>query len=240
LLEDADKNRVKALVVFGSIFGFFGLGMVIGAALSFSNTQDFLLVARTAPGKIVALEPVRSKNGYVYHPVAEFQVDGFIHHHRSASGSNPAAFNVGDQVEIYYDPKNPERARIHSFMELWGLAAILGGMGSLFSALALGVFGRLIFLARMKKWLLQNGRPIEAKVSQVRLNTSIRVNGRNPWVIDCQWEDELGRVHVFTSEWLWFNPSEWVPQGSTIQVLIDPAKPKRHFVVLPQTLPKAA
>jgi len=70
---------------------------------------------------------------------------------------------------------------------------------------------------------------IEAVPVDVQRNTSYSVNGQHPWRIIVQWQNPAtGKLHLFRSDNLWFDPSRFVAQQKQIRVLIDPQKPKRY------------
>ncbi|WP_247215096.1 DUF3592 domain-containing protein [Synechococcus sp. C9] len=107
------------LWIFGGIFAgvgaiFFAVGLVF-----LHHTRTFLATAATAPGEVIALE---RRGGY--HPVVQFQLpDG-----------EPMRFagQVGQSVEVLYNPEQPRSARIRSFLELWFVATLFTSMGGLF------------------------------------------------------------------------------------------------------------
>lgn len=67
------------------------------------------------------------------------------------------------------------------------------------------------------------GTPVKAKVTEVRLDHSTSVNGRNPWVVVTEYQDdELNRKLVFTSQYLWSNPQADYPVGSDVRVTFLP------------------
>ena len=49
-------------------------------------------------------------------------------------------YDVGDSVELFYDPSEPQNAHIDSFVQNWFVSLILGGFGLLF------MLGGLVFL----------------------------------------------------------------------------------------------
>ena len=46
----------------------------------------------------------------------------------SNTSSNPPVGEVGDEIEILYDPRDPQNAEQNSFFSIWGLSAILIGI----------------------------------------------------------------------------------------------------------------
>ena len=69
-----------------------------------------------------------------------------------------------------------------------------------------------------------------AEITRVELNTSLVVNGANPYRIECQWLDPArNEMHIFHSANIWFDPTNYIP-GKTIEVLVDPDNPRRYAV----------
>lgn len=83
-----------------------------------------------------------------YYPVVEFNsLDGRYHSVQLAEGSNPVAFEIGDEVTVLYDPEHPLDARIKSFgssMLMWVLPGITGILGISF-LIAVLVVKRFLF-----------------------------------------------------------------------------------------------
>jgi len=85
---------------------------------------------------------------------------------------------------------------------------------------------------RRRRLALTTGISVEAKVAEVR-STSFKVNGRHPWIIVAEHQDEdLGRKLAFTSEYLWTDPTSYYPVSSTVTVFYLPQKPSIHAFVL--------
>lgn len=64
------------------------------------------------------------------YPVVEFEVDGGKYSVQSQNNyrwwNRYARFPVGRQVEMRYDPANPQKADVNSWLDLWGEVLILG------------------------------------------------------------------------------------------------------------------
>ena len=106
---------------------------------------------------------------------------------------------------------------------------VLTIMGVIFAGVGGGLiaFGR--WSAQKEADLRQNGQLVEAEFQQVEVNTSLEVNGVNPFRIVAQWHDTANdRRHVFRSANLWVDPAdhvqEWIP------VYIDLKNPKRYHM----------
>lgn len=123
---------VGAMIVVGSV--------MIGYAFKlFYDTVIFLRAAVRTVGTVVHLAPARnSDGGATYLPVFEYRTnDGSAYQHTSTVASNPPAYKVGDTATLLYHKRNPRRARVRSFTELWlgqfvlvlfGMVCIFGGL----------------------------------------------------------------------------------------------------------------
>jgi Protein of unknown function (DUF3592) len=126
--------------LFTAIFLLVGLGMLGGAIYSFVTTWQFIGAAATADGAVIALEERwnSADGGSTYYPRVAFETeDRRRYEFTGDTGSQPAAFVVGERVRVLFDPARPEAARIDSFFQLWLLPLILGGLGTVFSGLGL-------------------------------------------------------------------------------------------------------
>ena len=56
-----------------------------------------------------------------------------------SSSSSPPAYDKGEVVGVFFDPADPKDARLDGFFDLWGGAAIVGGLGVVFLAFAIGM-----------------------------------------------------------------------------------------------------
>ncbi|NTU55801.1 MAG: DUF3592 domain-containing protein [Anaerolineales bacterium] len=72
-------------------------------------------------GKVIRLEESNdSESGCcVYSPVIEFQANGQTFTFEGDNASDPPAYKVGEQVEVIYDPANPDTAQINKWTERW-------------------------------------------------------------------------------------------------------------------------
>ena len=104
-------------------------------------------------------------------------------------------------------------------------------MGGVFLAIPSITFGLHIRRRRTVQCLKTEGRIIHGKVSDIYRDTSYSVQGENPWRIAVKWLNPQSRkVHIFKSDHIWYNPSDFVKVGDEIEVRVDPRNPKKHWV----------
>lgn len=213
-----------------------GFGMLVGALFWLVRQRSFVASARHAQGTVVDLEQHRSSSssngssGTTYAPVVTFATpDGQTHTFVSNSSSNPPSYSRGESVSVLYDQSKPESGTIDGWFSLWGGITIVGALGAIFTLIGGGMM--LVRLRGSKRReLVKTGRRVEATFQSVQMNTSLSVNGSHPFQIHCQWLDpQTSQVHVFTSENLWYDPSEFIHDKS-FQVYQEPGNPKHYYM----------
>lgn len=122
------------------------------------------------------------------------------------------------------------RVPVLLFFTLFGLPFLLLGIG---------------FLRRdhreryIETWLRENGSRIYADFVAVQFNTSVRVNGRCPLVIQCQAVNPAdGKVYLFESKNFWFDPEPFLQDRPKIPVLVDRNDYHRYLVLTDGILPE--
>ncbi len=202
-------------------------GWLLYDALSFQGTAN-------AEGVVDRLEwhnsvdnknrPQRSATTVVH-----FQADGRTVEIRSRVASSPPPYNVGDKVHVQYPPGQPDQGRIESFRENYLLPVIFLPIGGLATLAAVCTYAIPLALHRRRMFVLRNGTPVQAKVVEIRIDTSVKVNGRSPWVLAAEYHDNgLMQTHRFTSHYLWADPTPRYPVGGPVTVFYLPDKPTRH------------
>lgn len=235
--------RVLQLVFLG-----IGLAMLVGALFWLVHQRRFVASASHAQGKVVDLarrQSNRSSSGSnhssssTWAPVVIFATpDGREHRFVSSTSSNPPAYDRGEQVDVLYQAGTPESGIINGWFSLWGGISIIGGLGLLF--VAVGIAVTLVRRSGVKrKRLMKTGRRIEALFQSVQQNHSLSVNGRHPFQVVCQWLDpQTSQLHVFTSENLWYDPSEFI-NDKRFPVYLQPGDARRYYVDI-SSLPTTA
>ena len=101
------------------------------------------------------------------------------------------------------------------------IMATMGLMGVLFIAIG----GTFLFIQirkkRIAKKIRAEGRRLNAVVTGVSLDSSVTMNGRNPFVVNCQYTDGMV-IHTFKSGHIWYDPSSVIGPGTEISVYVNP------------------
>jgi len=222
---------VKKLIFIKYLFLLIGLGMLVGSFFLYQNTVSFLETAIKADGVVVDLVRSRNSDSTTYAPTVRFKTNrGNTIEFTSTTSSNPPSYSVGEKVEVLYEPSQPHSAKINSFFSVWGGAVIVCGLGTVFFVVGFAIIIASIRKAKKKDYLLQHGVRIYSQFQSVSKNTSMKVNGRNPYIIISQWQDPTTKkMHVFESDNIWFNPEDHIHKD-TIMVYIEPKNPAHYFM----------
>ena len=111
--------------------------LIVVAILFFMRTRDFLEGSLSAEGVVVDFGTRYQDGSTYYHPIIEYDMpNGEMIVFQSSTGSKPAAYDVGEEVQIFYDPEDPQDARIDDWLDLYLVTFILGLMAFIFGILA--------------------------------------------------------------------------------------------------------
>ncbi|GMU42908.1 MAG: DUF3592 domain-containing protein [Xanthomonadales bacterium] len=228
----------KVSWIFILVFGLVGAGAGIGEYFILASHFRFRADAVRVDGELVGYQRHRGgKGGTVYAPRVRYVVPapeggaGVAHEVVGSVRSSWRGWNPGDKVPVWYRSSAPEEARIGSFMEQWFVPLLLGVFALLFGGIATGFLLAELRRIRTWRWLEHSGMSVQARIVEVDRDSSVKVNGRSPWVIRAQWQHPVTQtVHVFTSERLWFDPAPFVAGREQIGVRVDADDPRRHRV----------
>lgn len=222
---------MRTLKIIKYVFGVVGLSMGLGAVALYQHTSAFVAQATSTSGIVSELVESRSSDSVTWRPRVSFSdVNGTAIQFTSSTSSNPPSYETGETVEVLYIPGEPHSAVINGFFSLWGGTLVLAILGCVFFLTGAGIWTAQLMKARRDQVLKQSGLRISTQFQAVELNQSLQVNGRNPFRIVSQWHNPAtGKVHVFKSENLWFDPAAHISIGS-IDVLIERDNPARYLM----------
>jgi len=117
-----------------------GLLALIGLFL-FIRTRIFIGNAQEVKGIVIQMVYSRgssSNSSGGYAPIYQFRtLDGQNIVKQDSLSSNPPRFQVGQELDILYEPGNPQKARINKWMNLYFVPVLLGGMGLIFGGVGI-------------------------------------------------------------------------------------------------------
>jgi hypothetical protein len=109
-----------AMGAFGSLLGLWLAVQTICFVRKAERTQGVIL------GNEARLVERKGACHFAYHPKFQF-VDRHSQTHSITSDDwfSRKVFREGDAVEVFYDPLNPQEARINSFTQLWAAPVLM-------------------------------------------------------------------------------------------------------------------
>lgn len=130
------------LIFIGLLFILIGFGVVVSGIFAILKVRRQFAGSAKATGKVIAFGRIQGQRGYLYCPQVEFQIPtGQTIRFQSEAGSQPPAYQVGQQVEVVYQAANPHKAEINSMMALWFAPGCMSLMGLLFLFVGIVLFG---------------------------------------------------------------------------------------------------
>src|SRR5687768_15489955 len=142
----------------GIIFLLVGLGMLGFGGWSFMNTRSQMESWGNVEGRIIDFSYYSdSEGGSSQVPVVQFTTtDGESITAEPYQERNTTVdvngYDVGDEVEVFYNPENPRDMFINDFMHVWFVPTLMGGMGGLFSVIgAIWGVGALVGAALFRR-----------------------------------------------------------------------------------------
>lgn len=218
------KNKTFSIIEI--IFSVFGVCLLIVGFFSYKLNKQFIQSNSKSAAVVIDLN---IKND-VFYPVLSLKtIEGKTIKFISSVGSNPSLYQIGDVVEVYYDPTNLQSIRINDFWSNWLTTLILSSIGIIFSIFGLLGIGFTIKSNYKKRWLYQFGKKISTEFEKVEINKNFSINDEHPYIIISQWQDPITKViHIFKSENIWYNPEKYIVSKS-IDVLVDPNNYKKYY-----------
>ncbi|MBK9924467.1 MAG: DUF3592 domain-containing protein [Anaerolineales bacterium] len=99
----------------------FFMGFCLWGAYAGYTSWKLDTEGKTAIGTVVRLEESSDSDGgcCVYSPVVEFTANDQTYSFESGNASYPPAYEVGEEVNVIYDPADPNTAQINKWTERW-------------------------------------------------------------------------------------------------------------------------
>ena len=133
----------------GIILIVLGAGILFLIGRTIISDLAFKKNAITATGTVTDQKLTGTNTSAAYSPVVQFTAkSGEQITFTDASGQNPAKYDIGQQVTVYYQPQNPKDAMLNDNSQpvLWAILGILAvffiGMGIFLLTGTIGLNGR--------------------------------------------------------------------------------------------------
>jgi len=196
---------MKTLVLIRNLFAGTGILCLLAAGYSAYSVTRFLSSAEQTEGTIIGFGG--SEGNF---PVFTYQDHtGQPHRKTSNTSSDLSSYRVGGTIPLLLDRNDPGNAQIQGFAYQWMSPLFFAIFGLTFGGVGFGMIFHSNTKGKRKRQLLERGDKVKARITGVELNGSLTVNGRSPFRIEAQSLID-GKVHLFHSENLWFDPTAFV------------------------------
>ena len=123
------------------LWNLFFLAGIVGFVYMAVRDYRLTYAGETAVGLVIALDEASSPQGgcCVYAPVVQFTVGEQTYTVESKTSSYPPKYEIGEEVDIRYDPHNPQRADVTGNVYWWFWAT--GAVALLITLIVLDILG---------------------------------------------------------------------------------------------------
>lgn len=217
---------------------FLAIGAIILTASYFYYipVHQFLQNAKLTEGIVVDNITVTSSSSAgssssscTYAPLVQFRYsNGELHSFVSSISSSPPSYDIGEKVEVLYNPEAPEHNCINGFFTIWEDVFIPSLMGTVFFTVG-AIF--LFFEKRKayREWYLKKyGITIQADINSVELDETYSVDDENPYqIIAHYFHPKTLEPYFFISDAIWFNPTKYI-KTTKVNVIVNEKNYKRY------------
>ena len=162
------------------------------------------------------------------HPIIAYTVDGQEYVSTMTASYNPH-WAVGSPYRVLVDPAYPVRATDYFLVMMAGIFGLIAAI-----TLATGFIITFVMRKgeRRREEILQYGLRVTATIVEMRLNRSVRVNSRHPWVAIAQCTHPTTREEMTLKSHMLWKPT--VAEGDKVDVAFDPMDERRYAKDIPE------
>jgi hypothetical protein len=136
--KGANRLYIGCVTIFANLFfAAFCLWGAYAASVSWRLQSS----GEITTGVVTRLEESKTSEGFccVYTPVVEFEAGGRTYSFEDDNASDSSDYQIGNQVQVRYDPADPNIAQINTFADRW-LFPIIIIPSMIFAALLVNFF----------------------------------------------------------------------------------------------------
>lgn len=224
------------ILILKLIFIVIGLAMTAGAIIVGLHNKKFFRNAEQTTAVITDIESTRNRrNGvteYNHTVYVTYEVDG-VQYNKVRLGYYNSGMYEGKTIKVYYNKDNPGKIKTKGSSMV--ISVILSVVGGVF--LLVGIILVIVFMPRNKK-IKQYGNRYEADIINITVNRNVRVNGRHPYIVDCQVADAFtGVTSLYRSKNIYEDIN--VYGIVKVPVYVDPKNPSKYYVDIDEAIEQA-
>lgn len=224
------KKAINATKIIGIVFAAFGLLFAVIGIIVSIEFSNFAANAEQTTAVITNIEAYRTKTTKgrykTRHDVyIKYSVDGATY--KSELGYYNSGMSIGDEIEVYYDPENPNKVRGKDSP----LGFIFAGIGGVFAVMGICIGVIPAVKHGKKKKLIETGTQTTGIITGVTPDRSVRINGRHPYKAECEVIDEFtGERYLYSSDGVMGDISYLI--GQSVAVYYDPNDRSKYYIDL--------
>lgn len=216
-----------------SMEGLFGVG--IGLMILFGSFQGFfitislLLNSELTTAQVLEINESKSRRSTSYSALVQFQLPNGQLQTFDTEGLLDSLYEVGQTIDVLYDPDDPSVAKVNRFRELWSGNVIFLLIGIVPFSGGLYILIKPILRKREIETLISSGMRIKADLLKI-------IRKKEKWkpeyyIIVCEAKVD-DRMLTFESDPVDYNPKLQI-QGQKISVYLNTLNHKKYYVNLP-------
>lgn len=218
------KGYTKTFIILGSIFMFISILFIVITILTSKSTKEFMENAEPTTATIVDIDTYYYRGNKKHNVYVSYFVDGV--NYTSELDFYSSMMNIGDNIEVYYDPDSP-----YHIMSVEGneIMIIIQGVFIIISfIIGSGFLGKQIHNYTSMKNLRSNGLLLNGKVIRCDQNYNVRINHEHPYYIVCEARLPNGEIQTFKSRYITYVPDYIM--GQSVNIYVNRNNYKKYFV----------
>ena len=138
------------------------------------------------------------------------------------------AYDIGEVVDVRYDPLRPRSASLASGRG-W-VVGLAGVSGAVFVVVGGRMILRPVLRRRTLARLRREGLAVRAAVTRIVEDPWQKTSGRHPLIVYARDVDPGGGQREFKSHALWSEPPPELRKGAEVDVYVDRRRPERYVM----------
>jgi hypothetical protein len=194
---------------------------IIAGVLIYLEASDFQKTAKVTVGTVANSSLSRYEIQYT-------SDDGIERIYKGIHSSKGRIYHNGEKLKVFYKIDNPDNMRITDGVKSGKKVVKIGIIMILFNLLS-------VYSDRKKTKSENNfkttGRKVEAQIMKVDKDTTVTIQRKNPYCIDCRWVDPItGKEYTHTIRYVWKDPEILLAGRNSIDVYIERNDPEKYFM----------
>ncbi len=221
------KKNGMIFKIIGIIYSILGIIILIIGIIQFNNFKKEEATFEHVMAEISRIERTGSGDDVDHDVYLNYEFKGKEYTDVHVNFYSTGMYE-GDEIEVFINPDDSKDI-IYGDGAYFAYIAMI--MGLIFAAVGIPILIIPAILNKKNEKLVETGKKVYGVIEEIVFNTSVTVNGRNPYVVYCKYEDPTsGMIYKFKSKNLYFNPHDSYKVGDNIGIYLNPENYKKYYV----------